>query len=75
MVTVRPAIWRNLSMNKSRPRSGGHRGIGRAKATKASRDNRSRQLNPEHSAYRRSRGMQESPTGSCNGTRAMPPKR
>ncbi len=59
-------------MNKSRS---GNRAIGVAKAAKTARDNRSRQLNPEHRTYRSSRGIQDPPSGSGYGTRAKTRKR
>ena len=60
-------------MNK--PKSGGSRSRQSATAAKAARDHRSRQLNPEHGAYRRSRGLQDPPSGTGNGTRAKTRKR
>ena len=63
-------------MSKSKSGSGEHRkteSAKAAKAAKAARDNRSRQLNPEHSAYRLSRDLPD-PKGSGNGTPAKTPK-
>ena len=74
-VAAGPAIWRNCSMKQPKPPPGGHRSTESAKAAKAAQDNRSRQLNPEHSAYWRGRGMQYSPSGSGNGARAKTQKR
>ena len=60
-------------MSKSKSGSGENRRTESAKAAKAARDNRSRQLNPEHSAYRLSRDLPD-PKGSGNGTPAKTPK-
>ena len=51
-------------MRKSRSTSTGHH---RGAADKAARDNRSRQLNPEHDAYWKARGIDGRPNSSPGG--------
>ena len=51
-------------MNKSQSGSTGHH---RGAADKAARDNRARQLNPEHNAYWKARGLDGRPDSSSGG--------
>ena len=52
----------------SKSGSGGRRSDAADSASKAARDNRSRQLNPEHPTYWRARGYEGCPDPSPDGT-------
>ena len=60
--------------NKSTSRSGQRRG-GESDASKAARDNRADQLNPNNDKFHRARGLTGRPDGSEGGSPPSPRKR
>ena len=75
MVAAEPPIMENRLMNKSDSHNYDDRGADGAKASKDALDNRSRQLNPEHRAFWRARGLEGRPDRSGGGSSSNPRKR